>query len=282
MKVIKAIDEIRQWSRNERQNGHTIGFVPTMGYLHEGHLSLVREAQKYTDRTVVSIYVNPTQFAPNEDLEDYPRDFGLDASNCRREGVDALFYPNSAIMYPQPYKTYVVTEDLSEKLCGRSRPIHFRGVTTVVSKLLNIVEPHVAVFGQKDAQQAIIVRRMVKDLNFDVEIIVAPTVRESDGLAMSSRNKYLSQHERKEAPVLYRSLQMAESLFNQGRRDYEFIKDKMSEFIRENTSAKIDYIEFVDAETLEEPDEHSKQILAALAAYFNKARLIDNIILNVS
>ncbi|NOX88446.1 MAG: pantoate--beta-alanine ligase [Calditrichaeota bacterium] len=281
MKVIKTIEEMRRWSRSTRARGETIGFVPTMGYLHEGHLRLIREAKKHADRLVVSIYVNPTQFGPNEDFERYPRDFARDESLCKQEGVDAVFYPSNEEMYRPFHKTYVITEDLSEIMCGVSRPTHFRGVTTIVAKLFNIVQPDFAVFGQKDAQQAVIIKRMVEDLNFPVKIIVAPIVRESDGLAMSSRNKYLNSRQRKEATVLYRSLQLAEKEYSGGNHDPESIKQKMRRLIERESGGKIDYIEMVDAETLGAPRPGEGDILVALAVYFNSTRLIDNTILKI-
>lgn len=279
MKVIRTIAEMRSWSKEVKNNGQTVGFVPTMGFLHEGHLSLIREAKKRADKIVVSIYVNPTQFGPGEDFEKYPRDFARDEKLCANEGVDAVFYPDDQQMYGPLHKTYVITEDLSEVLCGRSRPGHFRGVTTIVAKLFNIVQPDLAVFGQKDAQQAIIIKRMVEDLNFPVEIVVAPIIREADGLAMSSRNKYLSPQQRKEATVLYRSLKLAEQEFKNGNYDLNEIKSKMRHLIETESSGKIDYIEAVDAETLGEPVPGKRPVLLALAVFFHPARLIDNIIL---
>ncbi len=279
MKVIKTIEEMRHWVRRAKQSEQRIGFVPTMGYLHQGHLSLIRQARKHADQIVVSIYVNPTQFGPNEDFDRYPRDFKRDEQLCRQEGVNVVFYPTDNEMYLPAHKTYVITEELSQVLCGRSRPTHFRGVTTIVAKLFNIVQPDIAVFGQKDAQQAIIIKRMVKDLNFPVEIIVAPIVRESDGLAMSSRNKYLSPKQRQEATVLYRSLLLAQKEYARGNTDLNAIKEKMRRLIQTESSGKIDYIEAVDADTLSEPQVRTQNILLALAVYFGKTRLIDNTIL---
>ncbi|MCD6375669.1 MAG: pantoate--beta-alanine ligase [Caldisericaceae bacterium] len=279
MKVIRTISEMRSWSKEIKNNGYILGFVPTMGFLHEGHLSLIREAKKHADKVVVSIYVNPTQFGPGEDFEKYPRDFARDEKLCLKEGVDAVFYPDDQQMYGPLHKTYVITEDLSKVLCGRSRPGHFRGVTTIVAKLFNIVQPDFAVFGQKDAQQAIIIKRMVEDLNFPVEIVVAPIIREADGLAMSSRNKYLSPQQRKEATVLYRSLKLAEHEFKRGNFDLEAIKAKMRHLIETESTGQIDYIEAVDAETLGKPVPGKRSVLLALAVFFHPARLIDNIIL---
>ncbi len=279
MKVIKTISEMRQWSRKTKMRRQKIGFVPTMGYLHEGHLSLIREAHKHADQIVVSIYVNPTQFGPNEDFDRYPRDFEHDEHLCRNEGVDIVFYPHDEEMYGPFHKTYIITENLADVLCGKSRPTHFRGVTTIVGKLFNIVQPDIAVFGQKDAQQAIIIKRMVEDLNFPVQIEIAPIIREADGLAMSSRNKYLSPRHRKEATVLYRSLQLAKKEYANGNNDLESIKEKMRKLIESESSGKIDYIEAVDAQTLGTPNPATGEILIALAVYFGTTRLIDNIIL---
>ncbi len=277
MKVINTIPEMRRWRQGN--SSHTTALVPTMGFLHEGHLSLIREAKEKAELTVVSIYVNPTQFAPGEDLDKYPRDFERDEALCRAEGVDVVFYPSNNEMYPAGHKTYVVTDDLAGILCGQSRPTHFRGVTTIVAKLFNIIRPDTAVFGQKDAQQALIIRRMNTDLNFGINIVTAPIVRETDGLAMSSRNKYLSDQHRKEAAVLYQSLQMARREFESGKRDFVTIKNKMQDHILQNSSANIDYIEYRDAETLDSVNAETESILFLLAAYFGKTRLIDNIIL---
>ena len=279
MKVIRIISEMRAFSTEMRKQGKRIGFVPTMGYLHEGHLSLMRVAHKHADVLVVSIYVNPTQFGPNEDFDKYPRDFERDEALCRQERVDAVFYPSNDEMYLPEHKTYIVTEELTNVLCGKSRPGHFRGVTTIVGKLFNIVQPDVAVFGQKDAQQAIVIKRMVEDLNFPVEIVVAPIIRETDGLAMSSRNKYLTPRQRKEATVLFRSLQLAQDEYAAGNRDVDDIKQKMRTLIENESSGEIDYIEFVDAHLLNRPMLGERDVLVALAVYFGQTRLIDNTIL---
>ena len=280
MKVINSISEMKQWSDAQRAKGLRIGFVPTMGFLHEGHLSLMRIAKEKSDVLVVSIFVNPTQFAPGEDFDRYPRDFKRDEALCQKEDVSVIFYPSAEEMYPENHRTYVITDQLSQVLCGKSRPEHFKGVTTIVCKLFNIVKPHVAVFGQKDAQQAIILKRMVADLNMDVEMIIAPIVREADGLALSSRNKYLSGKERQEAPVLFKSLETAESELN-SVKDHSNIKNKMKKLIEENSTGKIDYIEIVDGETLAEPTKQSHKILVALAVYFGQTRLIDNILISL-
>ncbi len=279
MKIVRDIQEMQQLAETLRQKGKRIGFVPTMGYLHQGHLSLMRFARSRCDVLVVSIFVNPTQFGPNEDFEQYPRDFKRDEQLCQQEGVDVVFYPTAADMYPEPYRTYVTVEELSETMCGASRPGHFRGVTTIVAKLFHIVKPHLAVFGQKDYQQSLIIRQMVRDLNFDVTIFVAPIVRESDGLAMSSRNQYLSPVERQQALVLYQSLRQAESLILQGERNVVHVRKAMEKVIAKAPDARIDYIVFVDAETLQPIETVRHNTLIALAVYIGTTRLIDNTII---
>jgi pantoate--beta-alanine ligase len=279
MKVINSILEMQQSVETLHLQGKTIGFVPTMGFLHEGHLSLLRICRQKADILVVSIFVNPTQFAPNEDFNRYPRDFKHDETLCSREGTDILFYPAVNEMYAPNHKTYVITDTLTQKLCGASRPNHFRGVTTIVTKLFNIVKPQVAVFGQKDAQQCLIIQRMVKDLNFNIDIIIGPVVREADGLAMSSRNNYLSPRERQEAPILFRALETAKSLIKYGNLNADEIRLKIRQIISSTPSAEIDYIGIVDSETLEPVDTISPDSLIALAVYIGKTRLIDNIII---
>jgi pantoate--beta-alanine ligase len=249
-----------------------------MGYLHEGHLSLIRIAKEYADTVGVSIFVNPSQFGPNEDLAAYPRDFARDERLCREAGADFLFYPTPENMYLDDHSLWLSEESLSTVLCGASRPGHFRGVCTVVAKLLNIVQPDFMVLGEKDAQQLRVLRRMVRDLNFPVKIIAAPTVREADGLAMSSRNKYLTPKERSEAACLFQSLEKARALFAAGGRDAEAIKAAVREVI-EKTSGKIDYVELVDDETLQPVQILEKPALLALAVRFSGARLIDNAVL---
>lgn len=281
MEVFLKIDDLKRKLKEERKGGKSIGFVPTMGYLHEGHLSLVRQSVKENDVTVVSIFVNPIQFGPGEDFDRYPRDIERDKKLLEREGVDYLFFPSNDEMYPPGYKTFVEVNELGKKLCGKSRPGHFRGVTTVVLKLFNIVQPDRAYFGQKDAQQAIIIKRMVKDLNLDVDIVVMPIVREEDGLAMSSRNVYLNEEERKNATVLWKSLKEAENLIKMGERDSEKIINRMREIIMGYPKALIDYIEIVDTEELNPVNPIKGKVLIALAVYIGKARLIDNIILEV-
>lgn len=279
MRIIEKVKEMKLFSEMARREGKSIGFVPTMGYLHEGHLSLVRRARAENDVVVVSIFVNPIQFGPNEDYDRYPRDFERDKMLLEKEGVDCVFYPSVEEMYPQDFSTYVEETVLSKPLCGRSRPGHFRGVCTVVAKLFNIVKPHRAYFGQKDAQQFRVLRRMVRDLNMDVEMIECPIVREPDGLAMSSRNVYLSPEERRQALALYRSLKLAEELFTKGERDALKIKREMEEFLRGFDKVKVDYVEIVDEETLEPVSKIEKKVIVAVAAWVGKARLIDNVIL---
>jgi pantoate--beta-alanine ligase len=278
LKVIKKIDELRA-ELNQYKNNKTIGFVPTMGYFHDGHLSLMDRAKKEADIVVVSLYVNPTQFGPNEDLDVYPRNFERDEKLAEEHGVDILFYPDNHEMYPHGYKTYVYTEDLSQKLCGKSRANHFRGVTTIVTKLFNIVQPDLAVFGQKDHQQAIIIQRMVKDLNMPIKIIVSPIIREKDGLAMSSRNKYLSKDERNQAVILYQSLQKAKKLVENGELDATILKEKIREEISTSSLAKIEYIEIINDKNLNSVEKIEAGTFAAVAVYFGKTRLIDNIVL---
>ncbi len=262
-----------------RRRRKAIGFVPTMGYLHEGHLSLIRIARKHSDYVVCSIFVNPIQFGPNEDYDRYPRDLKRDEALLKGERVDLLFYPSLKEMYPEGYKTYVEVEGLSSVLCGKSRPGHFRGVATVVLKLFNIVKPDIAFFGEKDYQQAVIIRQMVRDLNLDVKIITGPIVREADGLAMSSRNVYLLPEERKNSPVLYQALQWARgTYYRENMRSPEYIIQRMQQMIEEK-GGRIDYIAIVDRHTLTPVKVLKKGDLIALAVFFGKTRLIDNIII---
>ena len=279
MKIINTPAEMQQVAQTLRRAGKQIGFVPTMGYLHTGHLSLVQIARENADSVVASIFVNPAQFGPNEDLSAYPRDFARDEKLCREAGVDWLFYPTPENVYLSGHSIWIDEESLSGVLCGASRPGHFRGVCTVVAKLLNMVLPDFMVLGEKDAQQLRVLRRMVRDLNFPVEIISGPTVREVDGLAMSSRNKYLTPTERKEAVCLFQSLEIARALFAAGERNAEKIKATMYTVI-EKTSGQIDYIELVDNETLQVVKIIEKQVLVALAVKFSGARLIDNVVLS--
>ncbi len=279
MKIFNTIDEMQQFSRQQRRDGKTIGVVPTMGYLHAGHLSLVETAKNHADLIVVTIFVNPTQFAPNEDLESYPRDFARDCQLCETHGVTAIFAPEPEEMYAADSTTWVKEEELSQGLCAKSRPEHFRGVTTVVAKLFNAVLPDIAVFGQKDAQQAAVICRMVRDLNFPVKIIISPLIREPDGLAMSSRNRYLSDHERQQALSISQSLTRAKhNLSAVSRPDSS---ENIVEDIRTTIEAAggiIDYIEIIDNETLGAVSDKTAEILIAVAAFFGKTRLLDNIL----
>ncbi len=277
IRIFRRIQKIRDFVDSVKNQGKTVGFVPTMGYLHEGHLSLVRCARQENDVVVVSIFVNPTQFGPDEDFKDYPRDFKRDVSLLKKENVDVVFAPDIAEMYPEPSLTTVHVKKLTQHLCGAKRKGHFDGVCLVVSKLFNIVRPHRAYFGKKDYQQYRVIERMVKDLNFDLEIVPCPIVREKDGLAMSSRNVYLTERERKDAVCLYRSLKLADELIKSGVRDVCVIVEKMRKFILGFESVeKIDYIEVVDKYTLEPVTEIKGRELIALAVYIGKARLIDN------
>ncbi|MCD6418127.1 pantoate--beta-alanine ligase [bacterium] len=281
MEIVSSISRMQELSALARRDGRIIGFVPTMGYLHEGHLSLMRIARKKCDVLVVSIFVNPTQFGAGEDLAQYPRNIERDKKLCREEGVDVIFLPDEREMYPENYSTYVeVSGNITNVLCGYFRPGHFRGVATVVAKLLNIVQPHFAVFGQKDGQQLAVIRRMVRDLNYPVEIVGAPTVREPDGLAMSSRNEYLTPKERKVAPKIYESLMLAEKMIQSGIFDPEIVKDRMRRVIEEAKMFRIQYVEIVDAETLEPVKKIESPVMVAVAAFLGKARLIDNIVVN--
>lgn len=278
MRIVKSPDEMQRLAKELRREGKTIGLVPTMGFLHEGHLSLMRIARKQCDCLVSSIFVNPTQFGPNEDLDSYPRDFKRDEALCQKEGVDIIFYPMPENMYFENHSVWVNEESLSNVLCGKQRPGHFRGVCTVVSKLFNIVLPSFAVFGEKDAQQLRVLRRMVRDLNFPTEIISGPIVRESDGLAMSSRNKYLSEKEREEATCLFESVEKAKELFIEGERNANALKKAVRDII-ESTSGVVDYIECVDNETLLNVEKIENPVLIALAVKFSSTRLIDNTVL---
>jgi len=279
MKIIKEIKQMQDLSKKIRLKDEAIGFVPTMGALHEGHLSLIRQARKDNDRVVVSIFVNPTQFAPNEDFRKYPRNLKRDAALCRKVKVDFIFYPDAKDMYPRNYKTTVEVCGLSDALCAKSRPGHFRGVATVVVKLFNIVQPDVAYFGQKDAQQSVIIKRMVRDLNMPLKIRVMPTVREKDGLALSSRNAYLDKREREDAVVLSRALSLAELLIKSGLKDVKRITDRIRQVIQKKDTAKIEYVSIVDMDELKPVKRISGDCLIALAARIGKTRLIDNIII---
>jgi len=280
MRLVHTVAEMKKIVNDILKSGKSIGFVPTMGYLHKGHLSLVEAARKENDVVVVSIFVNPTQFGPNEDYSRYPRDIERDLRLLEPIGVDYVFNPSVEEMYPAMYSTYVEEVELSKYLCGASRPGHFRGVCTVVTKLFNIVKPTKAYFGQKDAQQFRVLKRMVMDLNMDVEMIEMPIVREEDGLAMSSRNVYLNPEERKEATRLYKSLLKAKELIESGERDVQKIKSEMLKIL-DHPLLKVDYVEVVDEETLRPVEKIERKVIVALAVFVGKARLIDNMIFEV-
>jgi pantoate--beta-alanine ligase len=273
---------MKEYSHRARREDRTIGFVPTMGYLHEGHLSLVRAAREECDVVVVSIFVNPTQFAPGEDFDKYPRDMQRDRRLAEKEGVDVVFAPSAGEMYPDGHVTYVeVTGPLAEGMCGRSRPGHFRGVATIVAKLFDVVQPHVSYFGQKDAQQVAVIKRMVKDLNMDVEICEMPIVREEDGLAMSSRNAYLSKEERQQALGLFRSLERAKEMVADGELSTDRIKRETRKMLEAGQDVRVDYIEIVDAQTLAPLGAVKDNTLIAVAAFAGGTRLIDNVVIRL-
>ena len=281
MTIVHDPAEMQELANRMREAGMVIGFVPTMGFLHEGHASLLHAARRQSDAVVLSIFVNPTQFGPDEDLDKYPRDMERDERIARKEGVDCVFYPEPSTMYPSGFQTYVTVEQLTRSHCAVSRPVHFRGVSTVCSKLFNIVLPHRAFFGQKDYQQAAVIRRMVEDLNMNLEIVVLPTVREADGLAMSSRNAYLGPEERKDALCLYEALQSAKQMVGAGETVAARIVAAMREHIERRPLARVDYVSIADTHTLEEVDIIEKEAVALLAAFVGKTRLIDNEILRV-
>ena len=276
MEICSTIDAVRKQVKEWKREGLTIGFVPTMGYLHEGHRSLMEAARKENDKVVVSIFVNPMQFGPTEDLESYPRDLQKDATLCEGVGVDLIFHPEPEEMYPEGFCSYVDMNGLTTELCGKSRPIHFRGVQTVVLKLFHIVTPDNAYFGQKDAQQLAVIRHMVNDLNFNLEVVGCPIIREEDGLAKSSRNTYLSPEERQAALILSKSLNRGQELIEAGEKDAAVIKKAITEMIETEPLAKIDYVELVDWNTLEPVEKIEGPVLNAIAVYIGKTRLIDN------
>ena len=280
MNVIKTVRQMQDYADACRESGITIGLVPTMGFLHEGHLTLMRSARERADALVVSIFVNPTQFGPNEDFESYPRDTEQDLSLAEQEGVDAVFMPDRPELYEKEYQTYVSLEKLPDHLCGLSRPVHFRGVATVVSKLFNIVKPHVAVFGEKDYQQLAVIRQMTRDLNFDVEIHGVPIVREPDGLAMSSRNNYLTETQRKTALCLHQSLHAAQKSVSEGVKDARAIIREIEKQISSHPETGIDYVKICDPDTLDDLLIIDRHAVMALAVKVGKTRLIDNMILN--
>lgn len=279
MKIIHSISSIQKCIKKERKKARKIGFVPTMGYLHPGHISLVNQSVKECDITVLSVYVNPTQFGPKEDYKKYPRDLKNDIKLARKAGVNYLFIPDDCDMYPSGFSSEVSVSNVTQMLCGLSRPGHFNGVTTVVLKLFNIITPDTAYFGQKDAQQLVVLRKMVKDLNMPVKIKAMPIVRNNDGLAMSSRNAYLSKSQRQEALNLYKSLLKARQLIKQGERNCAKIKSEMKRLILRGKSVKIDYIAIVDVEDLSVKKYVEAKVLIAIAVFIGKVRLIDNLII---
>jgi pantoate--beta-alanine ligase len=278
MKVVKTVKEMQALADTLRKDKR-IGFVPTMGYLHEGHLALVRKARELSDIVVVSIFVNPIQFGPKEDLSRYPRDFDRDAELLDREKTDIIFFPEAADVYPEGYSTYVEVKGLEDYLCGKTRTGHFLGVATVVNKLFNIVKPHFAVFGQKDYQQLMIIEKMVRDLNMDLEVVPYPTVREKGGLAMSSRNTYLSPEEREKALLIYASIRRVEELFKEGERDVSVLRGEVTRLLGSRDGVDIEYVSFSDANTLKELEKIEGRALLAIACRVGKTRLIDNTIL---
>lgn len=279
MKIVNTINEVREAVKAWHQQGLTVGLVPTMGYLHEGHASLIARASKENDRVVVSDFVNPIQFAPNEDLASYPRDIDRDAKVCEENGADIIFHPTPEEMYHKDFSTFVDITGPSEELCGKSRPIHFRGVCTVVSKLFLIASPDRAYFGQKDAQQLAVIKRMVRDLNFDIEIVGCPIIREADGLAKSSRNTYLSPEERKAAVILHKALEKGKELVLNGEKSAKAVIDTVTQIINSEPLAKIDYVQVVDFPNIKVVEDINGDILTAVAVYIGKTRLIDNFII---
>ncbi|MBQ2451321.1 MAG: pantoate--beta-alanine ligase [Lachnospiraceae bacterium] len=279
MKVVKTIAEVREQVKAWKAEGLRVGLVPTMGFLHEGHQSLIRKAVEENDRVVVSDFVNPTQFGPKEDLASYPRDIERDAKLCEEAGADLIFHPEPAEMYAPDYCTFVDMDGLTKGLCGKTRPTHFRGVCSVVAKLFNIVAPDSAYFGQKDAQQLAVIRRMVRDLNFDIRIVACPIIREEDGLAKSSRNTYLNAEERAAAVVLSRALNKGKALIESGEQSAAKVKDVIMEELCKEPLAKVDYVEVVDADSIEAIKELNGNVLVAIAVYIGKTRLIDNIMI---
>ncbi len=279
MKIAGTVKEVREQVKEWRKEGLSVGLVPTMGYLHEGHKSLIDRAVKENDKVVVSVFVNPTQFGPNEDFESYPRDMEKDSALCEAAGAALVFHPEPDEMYADGYSTFVDMNTLTGGLCGKTRPIHFRGVCTVVSKLFNIVTPDRAYFGQKDAQQLAVIKHMVTDLNFGIEIVGCPIIREQDGLAKSSRNTYLNADERKAATVLNKALTEGRKMIEAGEKDASKVKNVITGIIEAEPLSKIDYVEIVDWKTLEPTESTEKSILCAVAVYIGKTRLIDNFII---
>lgn len=278
MKIIDKIDKMKTYARIMKKGAKLTGLIPTMGFLHEGHLSLMKQARKQSDHVVASIFVNPMQFGPDEDFKKYPRDMKRDEELARGCGVDVLFYPKKEDMYPRDFATYVNVEKLTDRLCGKSRPGHFKGVTTVVLKLFEIIRPDIAYFGQKDCQQAFIIKKMIEDLNLDVTLKILPIVREDDGLAMSSRNTYLTPLERQDALYLHKSLELARELIDSGEKDTKIIIGEMKAILGQARALKIEYLSIVDTKTLKDLPRIRGEVIVALAAHSGKTRLIDNII----
>lgn len=276
MKIIETVCAVREQVKAWHKAGYRVGLVPTMGYLHEGHQSLIARACAENDKVVVSVFVNPTQFGPNEDLESYPRDLARDAALCESTGASIIFHPTPEEMYPSGYSTFVDMEGMTQTLCGKSRPTHFRGVCTVVSKLFHIVQPDTAYFGEKDAQQLAVIRRMVQDLNMDITIVGCPIVREPNGLAKSSRNTYLSETERQAALVLSQSIFAGKAMVEAGETDAGALVDAMRHKIEAEPLARIDYVQVVDQQTMQPIEKLDRPFLAAIAVYIGKTRLIDN------
>jgi len=281
VKIFTTIDEIRAWSNEHKRGGKTVGFVPTMGYLHRGHVSLIEASVEENNYTIVSIFVNPTQFGPNEDLDKYPRDITKDTETTKNAGVDVLFVPLVNEIYPKDYSTFVNVEEISDYLCGSTRLNHFKGVATVVTKLFNICNPTKAYFGQKDYQQAVVIQRMVRDLNMDLTVVVCPIVREADGLAMSSRNVYLSHEERAQSLSINISLKMASKLVDLGERNTVNLIEKVTSILEESDLISVEYVEVVDVKSLHRVDKIESRAVLAIAVKIGSTRLIDNIILEV-
>ncbi|ADG81103.1 pantoate--beta-alanine ligase [Thermincola potens] len=281
MRLLKTIEEAKAYIKEVKTAGRSVGFVPTMGYLHEGHLQLMKVARRECDTVIISIFVNPIQFGVHEDYDKYPRDLTRDCELAASVGVDAVFAPTAAEMYPSGYATFLEVEGLTEKLCGLSRPGHFRGVTTVVTKLFNIIQPDIAYFGQKDAQQVLVIKKMVADLNMNLTVKTVETVREADGLAMSSRNTYLNKEERQAALVLYKSLQKARDMIQAGERQKSRVIAAMEALIKAEPLARIDYVDILSIPDLRDIEELKGEILIALAVYIGNTRLIDNFMLEV-
>ena len=281
MQIVKTVEDVRKQVKVWRERGLSVGLVPTMGYLHEGHKSLIDKAVEQNDCVVVSVFVNPIQFGPTEDLATYPRDLEHDAAICEEAGADLIFHPQPEEMYYDDFCTYIDMDNLTKGLCGRTRPTHFRGVCTVVGKLFHIVGPDRAYFGQKDAQQLAVIRRMVRDLNFPLQIVGCPIVREEDGLAKSSRNTYLSPEERKAAVILNKGLEKGEEMVRAGERDAGKVKKSICDIIESEPLAKIDYVDIVDFDNIQEKEVLEGSVLAAVAVYIGKTRLIDNFIITI-